>query len=340
MSSSSTLSAYKHLISLFSSTPPIVLEIEILPSSISSTILHSGQCVGIPKSLLISCFLHARSILFSHIASASVNDANRNGSGIVTTQSEALDATLVILLFDAGYTTAVNFRKRRLMGLKEACVSTLCEEKEGHEPNTDKWKELEDAVTRELTWIESLVTSPLYKHAKSSTLWAHRLWLLKEVHMEMGNGFDEDNVRRMVAFVNMELEIVMRAGERHAGNYHAWNYARDVVRLVMAGVEGEALGGEGPKVMMGIRVSEISQATTLWIGKVKDWCLGHPRDVSGWSFLVFLLGQVPRPATHQKAVVGEVIQKTEKFVEQVGWQGESIEWFLRSARQVQIDRSR
>lgn len=101
----------------------------------------------------------------------------------------------------------------------------------------------------------------------------------------------------------------MRAGERHPRNYYAWNYARQLLATL----------------------SERSEDSTAELARgsvevVKKWCLGHPRDVSGWAFLAFLLGRVDRVG----AEGGErVVRETRAFVRKFQWRGESVEWFLK-----------
>lgn len=221
----------------------------------------------------------------------------------------------MLLLFDAGYASAVNFRKRWLLEFRDTVISDLEDLNDDKDEEGIAWSigNIDGAVTREMMWIESLVTSPLYKHAKSSTLWAHRLWVTKTFYAGETIVRDEDERAEMARFVAMELEIVMRAGERHTANYHAWNYARDVVRIVMSGSEVE-----GTK-----------EAWRTWVERVYKWCLGHPRDISGWNFLVFLMDQ----AEHEEGMVTDVFRKTAGFVEKLEWKGKSVEWFLSSAKQ-------
>ncbi|KAI4199550.1 MAG: hypothetical protein LQ348_001867 [Seirophora lacunosa] len=298
-SSPAILSAYATLTSLLHPTAP--LEIEILPSSISTTILHAGNSIGIPKHLLTACFPHARSTFLAY------KDDDRQEAA--TTTTPALDATLVLQLLNPEHLSAANFRKRRLL---------LRRRNSGGEDDDD-----ETAVfaTREMVWIESLVTSPLYRHAKSPTLWAHRLWVLKTfLHSsslrDEGNGDGRGGAA--AGLLARELGVVMRAGERHAGNYHAWNYAREVLPLVA--VLGSARAEGGMKAV---------------VEKVHGWCLAHPRDISGWSFLAFLL----RGQTVDGHVARHVYCETEAFVERLRWQGSSVEWFLASEAQIRDSRT-
>ncbi|KAL8930173.1 MAG: hypothetical protein Q9208_000790 [Pyrenodesmia sp. 3 TL-2023] len=327
-------SSYTHLFSLLSPQHPTVLEIAILPSSISQTILQTDDCIGIPKPLLIPCFLRARSILFSHLTTAP------NADGLIATQEEALDATLVILLFDAGHTTALNLRKRSLWALRIAALALPFDDG-NNKADIPKREELVPAVLREFLWIETLVTSPLYKHAKSPNLWAHRWWMVKwfwrgvaGAFIESGDPVDEQvEVGRSISFVEKELEIVMKAGERHPGNYHAWNYAREVVRLVMALL----LTGTERWEENNMRTKEIGEAWRSWIKAVHLWCLGHPRDISGWGFLVFVMDQPIRRAEHGMDAVRDVFQNTKTFVERLRWQGRSVDWLLGSAMYLRVN---
>ncbi|KAL8755671.1 MAG: hypothetical protein Q9184_004728 [Pyrenodesmia sp. 2 TL-2023] len=334
MSSSSDITTYTHLISLLSPQPPTILEIEILPSSISQSILYTDHCIGIPKSLLVPCFLRARSILSFHLTTAP--DPNR----LIATQKEALDATLVILLFDGGHISALNLRKRSLWALRIAALAVHLDDGRTR-VEVSKRQELIPAILREFLWVESLITSPLYKHAKSPTLWAHRWWIVKwfwrdvaGAMIQSGEPVDEQvEAGILIGFVEKELQIVMKAGERHSGNYHAWNHAREMVRLVMLFLPTRTEEWYENKTV----TKEIGEAWRSWIGALHRWCLGHPRDISGWSFLVFLMDQPMRHAEHGKDAVRDVFQNTENFVKRFEWQGRSVDWFLGSANYLRID---
>lgn len=180
----------------------------------------------------------------------------------------------------------------------------------------ERWRrgKIKEAVEGELAWVETLVRSPLCgKHAKSSWVWAHRRWVLTEFYGEVADGYTGDRGGGAGAFVKRELEIVMIAGERHARNYYAWEYAREVVR------------------MAGARLGHSGWEEVVWM--VHHWCLMHPRDISGWAFLVFLLDQSMNTDSLRRDIFG----KTRDFVEKFGWKGESVEWFLKSASHFHIN---
>lgn len=207
------------------------------------------------------------------------------------------------MFWEPNHATAANFRKRHLREL----LLRGCDGDDGGE-------ETQDAVRRELCFIASLVTSPLIRHAKSNTLWSHRLWVIKTFPTAITPSKHPPNAHTepqnpSAGFWQEELSIIMRAGERHPRNYYAWNYARQLLATL----------------------SERSEDSTAELARgsvevVKKWCLGHPRDVSGWAFLAFLLGRVDRVG----AEGGErVVRETRAFVRKFQWRGESVEWFLK-----------
>ncbi|KAL8647499.1 MAG: hypothetical protein Q9210_005527, partial [Variospora velana] len=246
--------------------------------------------------ILLACFPRARSIFLARKGFSCDN----GGQEEEEKEEAALDATSVLLLLNPEHLSAANFRKRCLLRHDEDAMAT-----------------------REMLYMETLVTSPLYRHAKSPTLWAHRLWVLKTFHHlivpwdddddDEGDGNEEKGDPAAEVFMTRELGIVMKAGERHAGNYHAWNYAREMLRFLTSKVAAPV------GVMM-----------EAWVERVHAWCLAHPRDISGWSFLVFLL----RNQATGRHVARNVYRKTEAFVERLGWQGKSIGWFLASEVQI------
>ncbi|KAK3304574.1 uncharacterized protein B0T15DRAFT_246337 [Chaetomium strumarium] len=109
----------------------------------------------------------------------------------------------------------------------------------------------------EKRFVDSLLTSRLHRHTKSPTLWSHRRWL---VHMFVLLGLPVDVLGDI-------RDVVFVAGERHPRNYYAWCHARFLMGL-----------------KRGISHPSISAA-------VQAWCFQHHTDISGWSFLSFLLHQ-------------------------------------------------
>ncbi|CAD6450487.1 827b854a-e723-491e-981c-d37070a18270-CDS [Sclerotinia trifoliorum] len=161
--------------------------------------------------------------------------------------------------------------------------------------------EVEKALERELYFVDSLLTSHLNRHTKSPTLWSHRRWLL-EFRQSMHLSLD----------VPQGLEsIVMVAAERHPRNYYAWSH----MRWLMISVEG------GIQTFTYLAIIE----------NVKKWCLKHPGDTSGWSFLLFCLSSptfmnMPGWVVQKSLICEEVLE----MAISLRWKEESLWVFLRT----------
>jgi len=118
-------------------------------------------------------------------------------------------------------------------------------------------------VAAELTLTESLVTSGLARHSKSPALWGHRRW----VRARFAGGARGAGAA--------ELDVVRRSAQAHPRNYYAWEHARWV---------GAAMDGE-----------ESAAALRAQVG----WCRRHVADVSGWTFLAWLLDRAAPPLRAQ-----------------------------------------
>ncbi|KAK4228974.1 hypothetical protein QBC38DRAFT_133208 [Podospora fimiseda] len=110
-------------------------------------------------------------------------------------------------------------------------------------------------LKKEKQFLDTFLTSILHRHTKSPTLWNHRRWLL-------GVFKSCDLPIDVVADIR---DIVCVAGERHSRNYYAWCHARFLMSL------GNDVNGQ-----------EL-------LNTIKTWCFRHHTDISGWSFLCFLL---------------------------------------------------
>lgn len=370
---------YSDLISLISANRSQTLEIDILPSSYPPEIHSAAHCIALPKPLLASLFLIARRIFLSYLSSQREGcdqdeDSDKDEASSKTnatsssppSYSAALDSTLVVLLWDPNHLTAANFRKKHLLSLR-ICPSTPPEN------NTV----LLEALAAELHYLTSLLTSPLPKHTKSSTLWSHRRFLLRTfddeiLHIHSFTGSSTSSVRLSPAppsikhpipqlhsstatLWNHELSIILLASERHPRNYYAWNYARQLLDIFAsyddAPPETEKIAPVTPGIKWRKRLVEGSVAA------VQKWCFAHPRDISGWAFLVFLLlemrceGTPPTAAASATAAVDNgsskgdvegaeisteedaaqrVVAETKEFVRKFGWNGASVEWFLKA----------
>lgn len=197
-----------------------------------------------------------------------------------------MSCTQVMLLFDPNHTTAANERKRKLQLLFEP----------GFLPSTS----LIDVLIRKELWLlDSLHTSPLARHTKSPTLWHHRRWLIDEflewlLDLQRADVLGNKRMSVLLApsdnfgsnpidpteilwrsFVEPELQVICSSGEQHKLNYHAWDFARRLIDVVIDIADDKDL--ERPRLV---------NAT---IELVQTWCLAHLSDTSGWSFLLYLM---------------------------------------------------
>lgn len=302
------------------------LEIEILRSSYplppqsSSPLLTDGTSLALPKKTLVQAFLIARQILFSylHEHEGSKSDCARededNPCGL-----EA--ATKILLLYNPEHLTAANTRKRYLRSLLITSTSNSIP------PSS---RQITTALTSERAFSTTLLTSPLPRHAKSPTLWSHRYWLFETYHSYFlystppspspadGNGNSTPRSGGYRQLLEEEIITVLQAAERHTANYHAFLYARRLTLLLELESErkGEVLWHE--------------EARGRIVGTLHKWCLAHPRDISGWAFLTFLLNR--GSSGTEDRTVETVVKRTEDFVRDLNWKGESMAWFLQNLR--------
>jgi len=167
------------------------------------------------------------------------------------------------------------------------------------------------ALLSELAFLDSIVTSPLHRQTKSPTLWYHRGWLLQLLGpLEAKNA----SGKRIATFITVAINSVCKSGERHPTNYYAWQYAR---RLVLA--VAEVAGGDDAPFPFDWVVSAFTE-------RVYKWCFQHPSDISGWSFLLFLLMRLD-PISERDDVVDKVL----KYASQMKSENESLWVFVRLA---------
>ena len=164
---------------------------------------------------------------------------------------------------------------------------------------------LEAALSREFLLIDSLLTSRLHRHTKSPTLWGHRCWLLQ---VSKSIGLSHNVEQDLTA-------VILVAAERHPKNYYAWLHIRWVLQHSHSrDISHTSTGANSSRVF----------------SIVKDWCLKHPSDTSGWSFLLFyLLCFEPSKDVRvevSSSVVGEVLSLAATF----RWTHESVWVFLRT----------
>ncbi|KAL2265689.1 hypothetical protein VTJ83DRAFT_6789 [Remersonia thermophila] len=164
----------------------------------------------------------------------------------------------------------------------------------------------------EFCFVDTLLTSRLHRHTKSPTLWSHRRWLVT-VQASRGGGIDFS-----VDVLKAVRDVVFVAGERHPRNYYAWCHARFLLASWGAG----AASGQGRE--------ELRSA-------VFDWCRKHHTDISGWSFLWFLLDLQRDAEDDEEEGEGarergpnEVFSRVLDLARWTGQAGESVWWFVRT----------
>ena len=159
-------------------------------------------------------------------------------------------------------------------------------------------------LQQEKSFIDAFLKGRLHRHTKSPTLWSHRRWLMT-VSKSAGCGWIHPSAG------DLDLTTVMVAAERHPMNYYAWTHARWLIKSISH--DSFLMRRYGRSVMYG----------------VKEWCLKHHTDVSGWSFLQHVLTLEGWPAELQNAPIAiytEVLDRVMTF----RWAGEAVWSFLRT----------
>jgi hypothetical protein len=164
----------------------------------------------------------------------------------------------------------------------------------------------QSVLRRELLVTDGFLTSWLHRHNKSPNLWGHRRWLLQEL-----------NSLNVPHDIEWDIEaVIFIAAERHPRNYYGWLHLRWLLRTFHN--KGASLGGP----------DAFHQQKSL--GVVKDWCLKHPSDTSGWSFLLFYLLTTNSSKSFRiernSSICGEVLDLAISFK----WTHETIWAFLRT----------
>ncbi|KAF9693557.1 hypothetical protein EKO04_008514 [Ascochyta lentis] len=262
-----------------------VVEIEILPPAIQppdGILMQDGSSLGVQKKVLVMAFLAARQTFFENKSNSQVDP-------------KALQATKIMLLFDPEHVTAANFRKRRLLALRDA----------------GELLEFQKGLHTELCFLDSILTSPLHRQTKSPTLWYHRSWLLRLIaplESKSASG------KRIATIISAAFDSISKSGDRHPGNYYAWQYARRLV-LTLVRVAAEV---DAP--------FPSDWVVSAFTDKVCAWCFKHPSDISGWSFLLFLLERLD-PIEERDAIVDKVLQ----YANRIRSENESLWVFVRNA---------
>ena len=160
-------------------------------------------------------------------------------------------------------------------------------------------------MKRELIFLDSVLTSPLHRQSKSPTLWYHRYWLISTFLRQICSeeDFSED-------FLKHEISIVFRSAERHQHNYYAWQYARRLISLLFPAISKD-------------NITECRVTDNL-LDETSAWCIQHPSDTSGWSFLFFLM---QRSKQNHKPII-LIMQKAAAFASSYRWRKEALLHFL------------
>jgi hypothetical protein len=156
-----------------------------------------------------------------------------------------------------------------------------------------------------MCFLDTILLSPLHRQSKSPTLWYHRWWLVSTF-----SKVPASVTLQSAPDVTKEFEAVLKAAERHQHNYYAWQYARRMYSLIHALCDSV----------------DVQSVRTTFLVQNLAWCKKHPSDVSGWSFLLFLMQQ----PGYDEAEHVDTIKDVLAFVEAIRWQKEALWHFLRT----------
>ncbi|CAJ2511577.1 Uu.00g072020.m01.CDS01 [Anthostomella pinea] len=154
--------------------------------------------------------------------------------------------------------------------------------------------QVELVLKKDKQFVDSLLTARLHRHTKSPNLWSHRRWLL---NICKAHGVVLD-VRHDIT------QVVMVAGDRHPRNYVAWNHARFLLDMD-------------------------SRLAASIAADIKEFCLRHHTDTSGWNFLLCAIGRIDDEHTRLRTcstLVADILEVVESF----RWANESVWVFLRT----------
>ncbi|OJD11775.1 hypothetical protein AJ78_07520 [Emergomyces pasteurianus Ep9510] len=277
--------------------------------------------------------------------------------------------TEILLLLDSEHLTACNWRKRRLCALKERrsqCPSSATQ--------------YHCALHTEISFTTTILRSPLHRHTKSPVLWHHRKWTMTklfalyhddpvaafagshhlshhdteaEAEVDTDADADADTVTcaATTAAVNQimiyEVSVVLQAGTHHPNNYYAFSYLREFMGL-FADALAVMRRHQAKPITVGRwqrAVMRLGNLAGMVLEMVHTWCLAysHRRDISAWSFLLWLLEVVwdaDRDGDNEdvNGLRKKVVDKTARFGMEVSWDGEGLWIFVDLAmRKFRID---
>lgn len=227
-------------------------------------------------------------------------------------EEELLRASAVMLLMDPEHLTAANYRKRIITFYFNQLTHLQSQgdqdaSKASDAATTAIREAFKQRCKRELAFVDGYLTSRLHRHTKSPTLWAHRRWVLGvwgEVEGKVAGAGLEGNENEN-ELLEDGLKVVLVAAERHSRNYYAWLHLRWLVQYTNGN------GREGGRDNNDNEYDEKEMERKIKVlERVKQWCLQHPGDTSGWSFLQFYLDFLGR--SQVGAVGGTVGGEEEK----------------------------
>ena len=207
---------------------------------------------------------------------------------------ELRDATAVILLMDPEHLTAANTRKRLLQKLL-----------------SHKSVAPEAVLRSELRFVDTYLTSRLHRHTKSPTLWSHRRWILEQT----------ESIRLRHDLLRDLSSVILVAAERHPRNYYAFLHMRWLLEAINDTPCLEQPTSQQPAPRHGQIISV-----------VKDWCLRHPADTSGFSFLLHLITS----SMDSESITKRLVERSRIFTEVTDlavsfrWTHETVFAFLRT----------
>lgn len=155
-------------------------------------------------------------------------------------------------------------------------------------------------VMESMVYLESMFRSPLNRNTKSPTLWSFRKWLVKE-----SGTFD----------LKDEMDIVLCAAETHLRNVYAWDYLRWLLTFKYNSDEEHYETSD----------SEVDVFRTC-----EQWCLQHPSDTSGWSFLCWLITCRPSTLSLMSLRIQQILQNVLERATTYKLRNEALWCFLRT----------
>jgi hypothetical protein len=214
-----------------------------------------------------------------------------------------------MLLFDPEHLTAANARKRIILALE-----------------SESGERAQKGIMMDLWFLDSLFQSQLNKHTKSPTLWAHRKWLMQRPPSQLLN-----KEATSTGLLGMEKEITivaLAAAGIHPRNYYAWNHIR---WWICRNPELFQIFGQCPKSRN--NASYMALGLPTMANFFLQWCLNHPSDTSGWSFLLWLLTCEATSSSTSLGLYGPHVAISKKILECIrSWKlrNESLWVFLRT----------